>query len=954
MGRRPPKILELFSPPRLSLRALEAGLETTKPSNLDLTSGWDALQWRDRKKMWQILEEQKPDVVIMSPDCRMFSQLMNVNLERIPIERLTRDQMQALVMWQLCLQVADYQLQRGRSFVLEQPGGASSWQTHGAQWLSKQDQVHHFLFDQCELGLRVTPTGLSRKTTGLMTNHLGVAFLLSQYQCTKSHGHVPLESGLPSWTASLEAHQSLLDDVLADEDDDEDMGERQPRTPGTLHRDSSESLTVEQKKKIELLHCNMGHLSRDQMLLMLRAANAKEGVLKYTKQRKTWAGKKLMLTLMIKIPPQLPSTGHITSGKEPSSCATSKEKIRLATRQRIHKQRNWAVGELQELTKQGRSSKAGAVDVSSEGPPPEDVELHPVPSSEIDRPLSMPNRSQDKSANSAEAGTAEENSMIAWKEELLAEMSKEALNFLEFKVENECLMVKPIKTKNQEFNMKEATCEERRGFEAADQAEWKTILDLKAVKVLSPDDSKKVRRQCPHRILQSRFVRRKKPVPGLGQWKFKSRWCVLGHSDPDSGTYSTYSPMPMTESISIFFQLCTNMDLTVTFCDVTQAFCQSEPLVRPQGELYVEACEGLGLPAGTLIQLVAPVYGLEDAPLRWRQTVISYLTELGFERSLLEPCWYVRRDDKGSNEVDTVQGAWVIMAADRLPSASQKIKADITRSNGALEDLLRTSKLVLWDEKEELKLRKDDPMARYSKSDQSIDELLLPGYEKDQVEVSPLFLLERDVLRALCLGSEPKQLLTLPALPALPAAEAGRKHGFFSEEEDGPRMPKLPFASRLADSEAMPGAMARLGIFPSFSMPEASPGDGAPLKASPRSLLEQIAFDIEDVSKCYADGKEGEGSPQIEEASDLGPIIESSNNFCGGGCLVIKPIAGLDPGDLNPYDAEWLKAKREEDEEDIEQGLRIPNFMPNNFCLFGFILQCLVLSIQGKLTDVDS
>ena len=285
MGRRPPKILELFSPPRLSLRALEAGLETTKPSNLDLTSGWDALQWRDRKKMWQILEEQKPDVVIMSPDCRMFSQLMNVNLERIPIERLTRDQMQALVMWQLCLQVADYQLQRGRSFVLEQPGGASSWQTHGAQWLSKQDQVHHFLFDQCELGLRVTPTGLSRKTTGLMTNHLGVAFLLSQYQCTKSHGHVPLESGLPSWTASLEAHQSLLDDVLADEDDDEDMGERQPRTPGTLHRDSSESLTVEQKKKIELLHCNMGHLSRDQMLLMLRAANAKEGVLKYVRDR---------------------------------------------------------------------------------------------------------------------------------------------------------------------------------------------------------------------------------------------------------------------------------------------------------------------------------------------------------------------------------------------------------------------------------------------------------------------------------------------------------------------------------------------------------------------------------------------------------------------------------------------------------------------------------------------
>lgn len=57
---------------------------------------------------------------------------------------------------------------------------------------------------------------------------------------------------------------------------------------------------------------------------------------------------------------------------------------------------------------------------------------------------------------------------------------------------------------------------------------------------------------------------------------------------------------------------------------------------------------------------------------------------------------------------------------------------------------------------------------RYSKSDQSIDELLLPGYEKDQVfptlsrhlrnvEVSPLFLLERDVLRQVVAGISPMQ-----------------------------------------------------------------------------------------------------------------------------------------------------------------------------------------------------
>ena len=110
------------------------------------------------------------------------------------------------------------------------------------------------------------------------------------------------------------------------------------------------------------------------------------------------------------------------------------------------------------------------------------------------------------------------------REELLGVMSQEGLAFSEFKVEGECLMVKPFKGKSQEFNMKEATPEEVQGFKNADQAEWKTILDLKAVKVLSLQESRDVRQHQPHRILQSRFVRRKKPMPGLGKWKFKSRW----------------------------------------------------------------------------------------------------------------------------------------------------------------------------------------------------------------------------------------------------------------------------------------------------------------------------------------------------------------------------------------------------------------------------------------------
>ena len=40
---------------------------------------------------------------------------------------------------------------------------------------------------------------------------------------------------------------------------------------------------------------------------------------------------------------------------------------------------------------------------------------------------------------------------------------------------------------------------------------------------------------------------------------------------------------------------------------------------------------------------MVPVYGLDDAPLRWQMTLLNFFSSLGFERSLLEPCWLVKR-----------------------------------------------------------------------------------------------------------------------------------------------------------------------------------------------------------------------------------------------------------------------------------------------------------------------
>ena len=82
---------------------------------------------------------------------------------------------------------------------------------------------------------------------------------------------------------------------------------------------------------------------------------------------------------------------------------------------------------------------------------------------------------------------------------------------------------------------------------------------------------------------------------------------------------------------------------TLEVADAKNAFCQSDRLRRPRGAIYCEPCQGLQLAPGELIELVAPVYGLNDAPMLWHRTLTEYLSQEVFEKSLLDPCFWVKR-----------------------------------------------------------------------------------------------------------------------------------------------------------------------------------------------------------------------------------------------------------------------------------------------------------------------
>lgn len=1101
------KICEVFSPPRITPIASRQGFQVTEPAAFDLETGWDFRSGRDRALLWSVLRTQEPDLVVMSPECRPFSVLMNSNWNRMDQHSAKIIQTEGLSMLHFCVQIAEFQISRGRHFLLEHPGGASSWETHALQWLMQQKNVVRFLFDQCAVGLSVVPDTLSRKVTGILTNNLGIAATLSKCQCKCSQPHQQLQHGLPKkaqvyppgmihkiiqgiklqlrdFSPESFVQVDVEEDNIEPEDEDSDEQEE------TVRPIVETPISSQEKEKIRLLHNNMGHLPKPQMLSLMKAAGGKPQVLKYIKdefhchqcmrqqkpisRRKaafprvfsfnriigvdfiyiSWEGKTLaylnvvchgtnlqqigwlkeydggspnskaawelfsqlwvrpfglpevlisdgggefryefersveqvgilqvisdasspwqngraerhggwiktrieqeiqsgqsivqsakeleMLIVSLvshknrwfhrggfspyqltfgsnpRIPLELlgddathlPAISDVTAdsfeqdsaaaefarshairqkARELCVASTAKDRVRLGSQGPNHKQRQWFPGQwvfvwrrfagtgqghvtrsrwsgpglvlqqsghtvwvsmrarllkcnsdqirsatheesigaellkdghIKDLVSQTSSHRAGAVDVASEGAPPleawdgvpvpdvgslanalpphgnrlppiqegdeslgdsahirqasvtpavaaapttpmigrgslirpavndgvgntgteanvQAAPLRQISTQTVEEPLVEPTPTERSISSRAdsEVSRTEPNATVAQQEskrrktnsqvqrkvqhfeevelrrlsriasQTIRQMDREErdrrnreaassstsqidrrginrtsdnsreedieasldrnleadnhlvehLSFFEIKpdIQGKQLTVQQESSRalrNSEFDMKLATPEEKLGFDESDKKEWDAIIGMKAVQVHVGAAARKIRDEQGHRIITSRMIRRKKPQPGLHNFKYKSRWCVHGHKDPDSHVLQTYSPMPCTESITMFFQTCLNLNLSVSLTDITNAFCQSNKLDRPQGPLFVKPCAGLSLPEDSLIELIAPVYGLDDAPIRWHHTVLQFFQGLGYERSLLEPCWLIKRTASG-------------------------------------------------------------------------------------------------------------------------------------------------------------------------------------------------------------------------------------------------------------------------------------------------------------------
>ena len=85
---KPDDVMEIFSPPRVVTVARKRGLTgkwsvdklVTRPDG----QAWNLYDRKHQKEVLEIIEEEKPGLVIGSPPCSWYSRIMNLNWGRTP------------------------------------------------------------------------------------------------------------------------------------------------------------------------------------------------------------------------------------------------------------------------------------------------------------------------------------------------------------------------------------------------------------------------------------------------------------------------------------------------------------------------------------------------------------------------------------------------------------------------------------------------------------------------------------------------------------------------------------------------------------------------------------------------------------------------------------------------------------------------------------------------------
>ena len=196
-------------------------------------------------------------------------------------------------------------------------------------------------------------------------------------------------------------------------------------------------------------------------------------------------------------------------------------------------------------------------------------------------------------------------------------------------------------------------------YEAAIQKEWNSWVEYDSCQILTLEESSKVEREQPKRILPSRFVLRNKhaglvdPAGKALPLKAKARLCLAGHMCPDSLSGELQVDSPTVERITTMMFLnnviCNDWVQDWYIGDISNAFLQGAP-IQGKDMFMRQPKQGLpGLQPGQILKLIKSVYGRPDAPRAWYDELARVLeNELCFKRSAVDGALFHLRDPKSN------------------------------------------------------------------------------------------------------------------------------------------------------------------------------------------------------------------------------------------------------------------------------------------------------------------
>ena len=160
-------VLEIFGGcAKLSERAsLRTGWRVLDP--IDLNFGHDLNNRHTQRKVLELIREEKPDLVTLSPRCGPWSQFqrINPNIDKVMVAR-----QEDIPLWRFCREVWDEQDSGSRLVLVENPAQSEAW---NLDMMRNRPHLHRAKIPQCAFGLKDVVSGKPhQKYTMLDVNDL--------------------------------------------------------------------------------------------------------------------------------------------------------------------------------------------------------------------------------------------------------------------------------------------------------------------------------------------------------------------------------------------------------------------------------------------------------------------------------------------------------------------------------------------------------------------------------------------------------------------------------------------------------------------------------------------------------------------------------------------------------------------------------------------------------------